>query len=213
MKRSFISTAAMLALTAWWAAPATAVPIPGLFHTGVNNAGANLPFGSVDPHWVLNLAPGTFGPNAFVMNPRPGSWVPNTANSQWIGPVTNGLTSLPGGTYRYTHTFDLTGFDETTAIISGQWSSDNQSSILLNGLPTGNIHAGGSGAFLTFDSFIVAAGFVPGINTLTVQVNNISGPHGAHVTAIQSDVQVPEPAAIGLFSIGGLALLKRGKRS
>ena len=30
-----------------------AIPIPGLFNTGVDGAGADLPAGSVDPHYAL----------------------------------------------------------------------------------------------------------------------------------------------------------------
>ena len=45
-------------------------PIPGLFNTGVNNSGALLAGGSVDPHYRLIQSgdPSASGPNAFVLN-------------------------------------------------------------------------------------------------------------------------------------------------
>src|SRR5687768_11366988 len=59
-------------------------PIPGLFNTGVDNSGAVLAGGAVDPHYSLT------GGTAFVADPAgTGFWAPNTLTSKWIAPATN----------------------------------------------------------------------------------------------------------------------------
>jgi hypothetical protein len=188
----------------------SAVPIPGLFNTGVNNAGSPLPNGTIDPHWVLSSGPaGT--PTAITGNPIPGSWVSNTATSRWVTPGTNGLFPVTGGTYLYDLTFDLTGFQPATATISGIWSSDNQSSVLLNGVPFAT-HSGGAVSFNSFDSFGTSTGFLPGINTLRIQVNNLGGPSGAHVNELQGDaLPIPEPCTITLavLALGGIFMRRK----
>lgn len=183
------------------ASTALAVPIPGLFNTGVDNSGTPLPNGAVDPHWVLSAGPAGV-PTAIAGDPRPGSWVANTPTSRWVTPFANGNSSPGAGTYLYDLTFDLTGFDPTTATISGDWSSDNNSSVLLNGVPFAT-HSGGTSAFLTFDSFSTGTGFLPGINTLTIQVVNQGGPTGAHVNELRGDASlIPEPGCMLLAGIG-----------
>jgi hypothetical protein len=54
-----------------WAASAHAEPIPGLFNTGVNDAGTPLAGGSVDPHYSLiqSADPAYPGPDAIVAEP------------------------------------------------------------------------------------------------------------------------------------------------
>ncbi len=192
------------------ATAAMAVPVPGIFNTGVNNLSNPLPSNAVDPHWVLSTGPvGT--PTAITGDPIPGSWVPNTTTSRWVTPVINGLTNVPGGNYSYDLTFNLTGFIPSTATVSGMWASDNQSSMLLNGVPFAT-HSGGGTAFTFFDSFGTGVGFLPGINTLTVLVTNISGPSGAHVTDLIGDAQlIPEPCtiALGVLALCGVVLRRR----
>ena len=195
--------------------PATttlAVPIPGLFNTGVDNSGTPLPSGAVDPHWVLSTGPSGV-PAAITGNPIPPNWIPNTATSRWVTPFTNGTAGTGGGIYTYDLTFDLTGLDPTTATISGDWSSDNTSNVLLNGSSIAS-HAGGGSAFLSFDSFSASSGFLPGINTLTIQVNNFSGPSGAHVTELRGDaLPIPEPACAALLFLGTVCLVGIRKKT
>ena len=187
-----------------------AAPIPGLFNTGVDNSGNNLPFGSVDPHWILSVAPsGGGGPNAIVADPRPGSWVANTSDSQWVANKQNQLSGSPTGSYRYDLTFDLTGFDETTAAISGVWSSDNQSQLFLNNVLM-DTHAGGAMSFKSFDSLNFNIGFTPGINVLSVVVNNLGGPTGVHVDSLLGSA-IPEPgsALLALLAMSAWGLVSR----
>ena len=188
-----------------------AVPIPGLFNTGVDNSGTPLPNGAVDPHWVLSTGPAGV-PTAIAGDPIPPNWIPNTVSSRWVTPFANGIASPGFGTYTYDLTFSLAGFNPATAVITGDWSSDNTSNVLLNGSPIAS-HSGGGSAFLSFDSFTASAGFLPGLNTLTIQVNNFGGPSGAHVTELRGDAQlIPEPASVALIATGAIGLLSRRRR-
>ena len=185
--------------------------IPGLFNTGVDDGGVNLPLGSNDPHWVLSSAPG-FGPVAYVQNPRPVSWIANTPVSQWIGPAPGGNTNYTAGIYVYDLAFDLTGLNETTAVVQGSWASDDGSQIFLNGVNTGISHAATGGPFGALDNFTLNSGFVPGINTLSFRVTNNSGssfpfpmgtPTGLHVTQLSGQAQmIPEPTNLLLGALG-----------
>src|SRR3989442_6747888 len=125
------------------ARPAWAAPIPGLFNTGVGINGALLASGSVDPHYKLieSVDPAFPGPNARVLNdtgfPIP-PWLANGPNSKWIAPQASQAVGNQPGDYKYRITFDLSTLDHFTAVITGQWSSDNAgAAVLLNGLGTG----------------------------------------------------------------------------
>jgi hypothetical protein len=155
----------------------SAAPIPGLFNTGVDNTGAALPDNTVDPHYTITLNPDTGVPDAFVEDSQSfpivaGPWLANTASSKWIGPRFN-TTAAAGGDYEYLLTFDLTGFDPETAIITGRWASDNDGTeILLNGAPT---HSPTRDQFSSYTDFRLVSGqdfFVEGTNTLYFRVNN-----------------------------------------
>ena len=135
------------------ASPRAAV-IPGLFNTGVDNAGALLPAGSVDPHYRLyqSADAGFPGPNAFVLNDvwpvQAGTWMLNGPTSKWLAPQTSQATGNLPGDYVFRLTFDLTGLDPDTAIITGRWSSDNGGvDIRINGVGTGINYDGNFGAF------------------------------------------------------------------
>ena len=85
-----------VAVVLFAATQAVANPIPGLYNTGVDNSNVLLGNLVVDAHYQLDQGPAvTDGtrPNSYtyaditpVTNIYPGSWVNNTATSQWIGP-------------------------------------------------------------------------------------------------------------------------------
>jgi hypothetical protein len=125
-----------------------AAPIT-LFNTGVDNNGVLLAPGAVDPHYTL-LGTSPAGPTAYVVIPSPGSpfpippWFADGPASMWIGPLANEdvfpTAANPGygGVFDYRTTFDLTGFNPATAVITGGWSTDNHGvDILINGISTG----------------------------------------------------------------------------
>ena len=73
-----------------WASTAHAVPIPGLFNTGVDNSNTPLAGGSVDPHYALiaSADPAFPGPAAIIASVIPAAyWISNNATSKWIAPA------------------------------------------------------------------------------------------------------------------------------
>jgi hypothetical protein len=151
--------------------------IPGLFNTGVNDSGALLPPGSVDPHWrlVQSADAGFPGPHATVVNEgwpiAAGVWVANGPDSKWLAPQASQTRGNAAGDYRFRLTFDLGDFDPATAVVRLRVCADDWvPEVRLNGLPTGvNVHGG----FVAFsEDVFITGGFIDGVNTLDVIVSN-----------------------------------------
>jgi len=192
---------ALLGLT--FSAPATTI---GLFNTGVDAAGSPLPNGTIgDPHYSLISVPagGTteIGVRTSVSGwPFP-FWLGDDSFSTWIVPNKN----VENASFTYRTTFDLTGLNPATAVITGQWATDDRGlSVLLNGADT-----------LTpvwmrldaFGGFTISSGFVSGLNTLDFVVLNGGGPTGLRVEMTGTAAPVPEPTT---FLAGALLLLPLG---
>ena len=180
---------------------AHAAPIPGLFNTGVDDDGNLLAgSGAVDPHYTLIVSAdaGLPGPDAVTLNPGfpVGPWLAEGPDSRWIAPQANQGNGAPGE-YRYRISFDLTGFDETTANISGEWGVDNDGTdILLNGASTGNFNGNG---FAGLTPFSITSGFIAGVNTLDFVVTNAgaaAGPTGLRVEMTGTVLVPGEPPSI-----------------
>lgn len=209
-------TILMAVILAVLATLAQAAPIPGLFNSGVDAAGALLLPGQVDPHYelVLSADPSYPGPAAVVANPIASPyWVDNSAVSQWIAPAMpqgypSGGTPHPAGTYKYRLSFDLTGFDLATVHISGACAMDNYGRIALNGV----LIEPSIGGYAPLTDFTITSGFVAGINTLDFVVTNVAGggsnPTGVRVeglagtgTAVVSAVDRGDGSAGGLQAL------------
>jgi hypothetical protein len=141
--------------------------------------------------------------------PVDGTWLANNSTSKWITPTaTQGETFDPAvnGTYTYTLTFNLTGYNASTAVFDGRVSSDNSVVVKLNGADIG----GGVG-FQSWHDFSASSGFANGLNTLQFVVTNDKqyggNPTGLRVEFETSSVSaVPEPATYGMM-MAGLALV------
>src|SRR6266542_4082952 len=203
--RCFFVCLPVLAGLSLWAAP-----IPGLFNTGVGTNGVLLVNGAVDPHYRLLQSADTSapGPNVFVVTDTlfpivTGPWLASGPNSKWIAPQANQSSGNQPGDYEYRLTFDLTGLEPSTAIISGRWTSDNGGpDVLLNGVSTG---ATSDGNF-TLD-FVVNNG-APEINPtgLRVELSGTADPQPPPGTP-PSIVTQPASVTVGLldpatFSVG-----------
>lgn len=213
-----------------------ALPITTLYNTGVDNNGVALANGATDSHYDLIAVPAglpstPYDPFVFrntgggwPVAPS-GPWLADTSTSAWIcpkAPVTGTGDNHPVGTYIFRTTFDLTGLDPNSVLISGRWSTDNTGpNILLNGsqiVPFTPITS--QTAYSGWSSFTINSGsngFLAGINTLDFVVVNASGtsgnPAGLRVEFLsKTALPVPEPATVGLLGLGLLGIVVRGMR-
>jgi hypothetical protein len=180
--------------------------IAGLYNTGVGFSAD-----TQDKHYGLSSTTDTVGSNGYVTedNVWPvssgGPWLANTSTSQWLTPTNDqGQSFDPSspGTYEWTLTFDLSGYDPTTASLQGQFATDNTGVVELNGTEIGT--ASGFASWATFTALAGSGLFQAGINTLTFVVTNLAqnggNPTGLRVEFLSSSIAgVPLPAALWLF--------------
>jgi hypothetical protein len=187
-------------------------PVPfAIYGTGQDQSGALLAGGAVDPHYVLTSNSGS---NTYVVQDGPpiapaGPWIANGPTSKWISVQPNGSANAPPGNYTYETTFDLTGFDASTATINGQWAASTQGlRIVLNGQSVA-VPSDGPTAFAPFT---LNSGFVPGVNKIDFLVANVvAGPTGLRVnpsgTADPVPVLTSLVASPGTIDEGGTTIL------
>src|SRR5439155_7074998 len=112
-------------------------------------------------------------------------WLATSPQSKWIGPKADQSVGSSAGDYTYRISFDLTGLDPGTAVLTGRWTSDNTGTDLrLNGVSTGITADGNFAAFSP--QFTISTGFVSGTNTLDFAVNNASTT--ANPTAVRVEI-------------------------
>jgi hypothetical protein len=157
--------------------PPMSTPI-AIFGTGFAAGGPGLAkIGTVDGNFSLISCPaGACGSKPFVtltgQYPFP-PWLPDTSSAQWVGPSSGGneATMNAVGLYDYRETFDLTGFNLSTVVLSGFFATDNSGYIQLNGVTVGPA----SSTFSSSTAFSLTSGFKPGINTIDFFVTNAPG--------------------------------------
>lgn len=208
-----------LSLLVVTAAQADAINV---FNTGVASDGTLLAGGATDPHYTVAV-PGGSGPGpAFVVQATgfplcvatACPWVPDGPNSNWIGPqAVPGAT--PAGNYTYTTTFDLTGLDPTTAVLNGQWLTDNNGvEAVLNG-NVFNFTTPVTSFTGPFSPFTISSGFVSGVNTLQFVVAEDGLVTGLRAEVSGTAAPVPEPATLLLLAtgMGAIAVKRRLSRT
>ncbi|MYM22270.1 PEP-CTERM sorting domain-containing protein [Duganella sp. FT135W] len=200
MKRSLIAAAA-LALTA--ITSAHAATITGLKNTGLGVSGAN------DTNYSLSSAVSSTPVITYDAQWPIGPWMSNDTTSKWITPTASQGESFDpwsNGTYTYSLSFDLTGFNAASAAFSGRLAADNSVVVKLN-----NNVIGSASGFTNWTSFGASSGFVAGVNTLDFVVTNWAqnggNPTGLRVEFGSSSIAaVPEPETYAML-LGGLAMV------
>lgn len=143
-----------------------------LYNTGVNADGsALLTAGQTDPHYTLVNTSPVF-PNALMMDqPQNIGWIANSTASAWIGPTNTSPYASVEGFYTYRTTLRINDpCSAGSAVITGNWASDNEAEILLNGVATGITT--GPADFQTLKAFTLSGSFTTGLNTLDFRVRN-----------------------------------------
>ena len=221
MKLKALFAAAIIAFGSLTVFEVGAGPISGLFNTGSGiGAGTQdtnyaLSYTGADANAVAAAATG-FG---FEGTNIHSAWLANTAAAQWLTPLSAAQTSFDAssnGIYTWSLTFDLTGFDASSASFSGQWATDNSGVMKLNGTQLLN-NSGGFGGWSTFSD--AGGTFNAGLNTIDFIVTNFQQ-NGGNPTGLIVDFQnshvnvrtsVPEPTTLALLSLGlfGLGFNRR----
>jgi len=201
----FIVTVCALA-TALTSASAGASTITGLYNTGQGYAS-----GSKDAHYNLTVTQGsTVLSDAMAYATSNGvwpisPWMANGEFSKWITPNRDQAQSydpVQEGLYRYSLTFDLSGYAASSAKFTGRFLADNAAQVFLNG----NLLASGS-SFTEWSSFAASSGFNPGLNRVDFVVRNYAqtsgNPTGLRAEFSSSSVSaVPEPGSLAIFMTG-----------
>jgi len=204
-----------------------------LFATGIgyadnfviNNTGVGALPTNPDPNWTVTTSPTPGLTNAFVTDtsgyPFP-IWIPDTDTYGWDSPqasYTNQQTDPADTDFFYTTTFDLTGFDPTSAILQFQFAVDNSLvAVTLNGNTMTGFPAGGLDSLSGTQT--INTDFVAGLNTITFETFNgdtlTNNPTGLLVDFTSATANsAPEPSAFLLIGVGlgGLGLIRRRMQS
>jgi hypothetical protein len=211
-------------------ASAQAVPISALVNTGSPGSGV------LDTNYELLIEKGAtrlaqaygYGAEDGLLRNTP--WLANTAASKWITPGADASATYDGvgnGIYRYSLSFDMSGYKAETARLNGRFSADNAAQVFLNG----NLLATGTD-FSHWSDFGADAGFRSGVNVLEFVVTNYAqltgNPTGLRVEYLGSFMEaeaplhalnvaafeVPEPASTAIFmsGVGMMAFVGRRRR-
>lgn len=146
-----------------------------------------------------------------------------TEGISWIANVASGSNAVYVGTWTFfvfRQTFDLTGFDASTASLQFQWAADDSGEgfadrgswrpkFSLNGgsLVDGNWPTGNTYGFSPVTT--VSSGFVSGLNTIDFYVEGNGVTDGFALRSLGVVAQVPEPGTWALFGIGLAVVLRR----
>lgn len=129
------------------------------------------------------------------------AYVPNSISSAWVWDANRAASPVT-----FTHTFDLAGYDMSTASLSGFWGADNFGTARLNGNVISSI-AFGYPAFQSLTAYVATSGFVAGLNKLSFDVTNLGVYSSRNPAAFRAEVlvtatPVPLPAPLALLAAG-----------
>jgi len=186
-----------------------------LYGTGLDDNHVTLAAGSVDTHYTIREVEGIDNHAEVLTSPHP-YYAANDSASQWIWEKANGLPAGTGDSpliRTFVTTFDLTGYDPSSAVIYGTWGTDNQGvDIRINGVSTGISLPGVIvNNFSDLHAFTISGGFKKGINTLEFVIED-NGSLSAFRTALTCDAdarpdRIPELLTMLLFAAGVAGLV------
>jgi hypothetical protein len=199
--------------------PLAAAAQPTFWSTGLNPGGSLLSSGVADPHYRIIGSTGNVNvtaataltPVVINLGQLPGSWV-QSPTARWIWQYADGSPTNVTLTYRTT--VDLTGYNASTAVLSGQWSVDNLGfDVVVNGVSQGLTQPG----FTTLTSFSLTQNLISGINNIDFVANDFGVIAGLLVTntsvQAQALVVTPEPATFALVATAlGVLTVARSRR-
>jgi MYXO-CTERM domain-containing protein len=141
----------------------------------------------------------------------------------WIADVPSGSRGLGNWTYFvFRQTFDLTGYDPSTANLTIRWAADDGGQGGLGGswIPAFRVNGGSFVNYIgsTRENPIlpyslsapqsITSGFVPGLNTIDFYVQG-NGQTDGFLLEVVSFTAVPTPGAAALLGLGGLLAARR----
>ena len=170
-----------------------------VWNTGMGGPSGNVPLApaTADPNFTLVSFPvgGCTGP-AQVVDPAgfppPGLWLPNSPESQWIGPA-QFVASCPAGVYRYQLKFYLPCLPG--ASIVGRFAADNSAGLYLNG-----VHQVNSPGFSAWTPVNITSGFVAGSSANAPNVVDIWVTNAAQWTGLRTELTNCFSACCGCVS-------------
>ena len=175
MKRMGSIGAMALGMVFALAGMAWADDVPGVDATGVDADGLVVAPGTADLHWDIvqsddaRIATPTAAIAASPHRAHFDNDAPGTIGSSWVAASSSTASAVSGGDHHFQAEVDLTGFDPSTAVLSGRFASDNEIvDVFVNGVSQGI--AGSS--FSSWTDFTLDTDFQDGTNTVTFVVNN-----------------------------------------
>jgi hypothetical protein len=164
MRKAIIGLVSVAVLGLALAAQANTIQIG----TGLDSFGGLLPASSTEIHYS---AAGPNAENSAIAYVQPfygGAWVPNQSTGQWISTQIGGVPSQELGNYTYTLTINGVG------TMSGNWASDNASTLWVNGnLVATAAYAGSYNSWHPFTANLTEC-----VNTIQFKVNNANDANG-----------------------------------
>ena len=115
---------------------------------------------------------------------------------------------------QFTFSFDLYGYDVSTAELTGLWGARNSGTVALNGVTIANPNRNN---FSQLDQLPNGSGnFNVGDNVLTFKLSGNNGNNGNNQNAFRASVQVfaetlkvTEPTTLALFALGMMGFVAR----